>query len=188
MPAAYFSQRLAGAALLAAILVGGCAGTTPQSAPDITAERSAALKDDTPELIPVRRQGRYTLAELSPSAAQHDLLLQVVEVSMPAGARATVGDGLRHVLKRSGYQLCDDGLAAIELYGLPLPAAHLRLGPMTLREALHTLAGPAWKLRADVRAREVCFEPATEGTQPTSEPERPVAEVGEALPLSGGQP
>ncbi|WP_444978599.1 PFGI-1 class ICE element type IV pilus protein PilL2, partial [Achromobacter xylosoxidans] len=79
-------------------------------------------------------------------------------VSMPEDARATVGDGLRHVLKRSGYSLCQTAHAVIELYALPLPAAHLHLGPMTLRDALLTLAGPAWELHADDRARQICFE------------------------------
>src|SRR3546814_12412224 len=77
---------------------------------------------------------------------------------MPEDARATVGDGLRHVLKRSGYGLCQTAHAVIELYALPLPAAHLHLGPMTLRNALLTLAGPAWELHADDRARQICFE------------------------------
>ncbi|MEL7844931.1 integrating conjugative element protein pill, pfgi-1, partial [Pseudomonas aeruginosa] len=52
-------------------------------------------------------------------------------------------------LKRSGYGLCETAHAVIELYALPLPAAHLHLGPMTLRHALLTLAGPSWELHAD---------------------------------------
>ncbi|PDM34291.1 integrating conjugative element protein pill, pfgi-1, partial [Xanthomonas vasicola pv. vasculorum] len=73
-----------------------------------------------------------------------DLLLQTGDVSMPADARDTVGDGLRHVLKRSGYQLCETAHAVIELYALPLPVAHLNLGPMTLRNARVTVAVPSW--------------------------------------------
>ncbi|MDO2232289.1 integrating conjugative element protein pill, pfgi-1, partial [Escherichia coli] len=86
-----------------------------------------------PEYIPVVRYGRYTLVELAPTAAQRDLLLQAIDVSMPEEARATVGDGMRHVLKRSGYGLCETAHAVIELFALPLPAAHLHLGPMILR-------------------------------------------------------
>ena len=51
-------------------------------------------------------------------AAQRDLLVQTIDVSMPEEVRATVGDGLRHVLKRSGYQLCETPHAVIELYAL----------------------------------------------------------------------
>ena len=109
--------------------------------------------------IPVVRYGRYTLVELVPDAAQHDLLLQAVDVSMPPTLPATVGDALRYVLLRSGYRLCENDVEADALYELPLPAAHLDLGPTTLREALRTLAGPAWDLRIDDAARRVCFAP-----------------------------
>ena len=69
---------------------------------------------------------------------------------------ASVGDAMRHVLLRSGYRLCDAPEAAT-LYALPLPAAHLRLGPLMLRDALLTLAGPAWELSVDDLTRQVCF-------------------------------
>ncbi|MBI0570854.1 integrating conjugative element protein pill, pfgi-1, partial [Pectobacterium parmentieri] len=85
------------------------------------------VPDATPDFIPIVRYGRYTLVELAPNAAQRDLLLQVIDVAIPEDARATVGDGLRHVLKRSGYQLCETAQSLIELYSLPLPAAHLHM-------------------------------------------------------------
>ena len=46
---------------------------------------------------------------------------------------------------------------AAALYDLPLPAAHLQLGPLFLRDALLTLAGPAWELQVDDTTRRVCF-------------------------------
>ncbi|WP_051092247.1 PFGI-1 class ICE element type IV pilus protein PilL2 [Aromatoleum toluclasticum] len=104
--------------------------------------------------VSVTRYGRYTLVELVPEPAQRDLLQQTVEVSVPPTLDANVGDAMRHVLLRSGYRLCD---AAAALYALPLPAAHLRLGPLVLRDALLTLAGPAWDLSVDDLTRQVCF-------------------------------
>jgi len=89
---------------------------------------------------------------------------QVVEVSIPAGADRTVGEALHYVLIRSGFSLCETQEAA-QLYALPLPAAHLQLGPLSLRDALQTLAGPAWTLQVDSLARRVCFAPAP--THPT---------------------
>ncbi|MBP7654948.1 PFGI-1 class ICE element type IV pilus protein PilL2 [Pseudomonas aeruginosa] len=152
------TRRLAGASLLAAaVLTAGCATTAAPVAPPPIEEAISLPEPATPELVPVVRYGRYTLVELAPTAAQRDLLLQVVDVVLPEDVRATVGDGLRHVLMRSGYQLCETAHAVIELYSLPLPAAHLRLGPLTLRDALLTLAGPAWDLQVDDRARQVCF-------------------------------
>ena len=84
------------------------------------------------------------------------LLQQVIDISIPTTADATVGDAMRHVLLRSGYRLCD-AVEAATLYALPLPAAHLRLGPLMLRDALLTLAGPAWELSVDGLTRQVCF-------------------------------
>ena len=192
MPATHVSRRLVGAGLLAAALASGCATTTAPLVPDAIEGVSSAPEPEAPEFIPVVRYGRYTLVELTPTAAQRDLLLQTIDVFMPEDARATVGDGLRHVLKRSGYQLCETPRAVTELYVLPLPAAHLHLGPMTLRDALLTLAGPAWELHADDRARQICFErPADSAAiETTSEP--PAAETVQTFPLepsvSGGQP
>jgi len=178
--------------LLWSVLAGGCATTNAPVAPDTIEEVSAAPVPEAPEYIPVVRYGRYTLVELAPTAAQRDLLLQTIDVSMPADTRATVGDGLRHVLKRSGYQLCENAHTVIALYALPLPAAHLHLGPMTLRDALLTLAGPAWELHADNRARQICFERPGDSITADSTPAPPATEAVQTFPLapaaSGGQP
>jgi len=126
---------------------------------------------------------RYTLAELAPTAAQRDLLLQVVDVTLPQGVQATVGDGLRHVLKRSGWRLCEASPAVAELDALPLPAAHRVLEPMMLRDVLLTLAGSAWELRVDERVRQVCFvavDDAPDGAQDV--------DGVQTFPLAGAQP
>jgi len=71
---------------------------------------------------------------------------------------------------------------------IPLPAAHLYLGPMTLRDALLTLAGPAWDVQVDDRARQICFVPAGE---PSADPETdtPLAAPVQTFPIvDGGQP
>ncbi|EGT3576389.1 hypothetical protein F6T63_01525 [Citrobacter freundii] len=49
----------------------------------------------------------YTLLKLAPDVAQLGLILQVIGVALPEDSRATVGDGLRGALRRSGYQLCE---------------------------------------------------------------------------------
>ncbi|WP_123725910.1 hypothetical protein [Pseudomonas protegens] len=105
-----------------------------------------AATEATPISVPVVRYGRYTLVELVPEPHQRDLLQQVVEVTIPPRLGATVGDALQHILLRSGYQLCD--LSGISpLATLPLPAAHYRLGPLSLREGLLTLSGPCYRGR-----------------------------------------
>lgn len=108
--------------------------------------------------IPAVRYNRYTLVELVAEPAQRDLMQQIVEITVPPTLGTTVGDALHYVLLRSGYRLCASA-EATTLYTLPLPAAHLHLGPPTLRDALLTLAGPAWDISIDDAFRQVCFEP-----------------------------
>tara|TARA_R110002020_G_scaffold142060_3_gene314021 strand:- start:31781 stop:32287 length:507 start_codon:yes stop_codon:yes gene_type:complete len=144
------------ASLIVIALTAGCA-TSSVAPPVIEPEPETQARPVPEGWIPIVRYGRYTLVELVPEAAQQDLLLQVIDVSMPATLPATVGDALRYVLLRSGYTLCAADPDAAALHHLPLPAAHLRLGPLFLRDALLTLAGPAWELQVDDVARRVCF-------------------------------
>lgn len=160
--------------LIAAIVVSGCATSMARPAAAPTEEPAPTPLNTSkvpPGFIPVVRYGRYTLVELAPASAQKDLLLQVVDVALPDTRQATVGDALRHVLLRSGYQLCAAGDIAA-LNALPLPAAHYRLGPVLLRDALLTLAGPAWDLHVDDGARRICFTRVT----------LPAPEAGEQKP------
>lgn len=192
MPAIHPYRRLVGAGLLTSALVSGCVTTPAPLPPEPIEETSPVLEPEAPEFIPVVRYGRYTLVELAPMAAQRDLLLQIIDVTMPEDARATVGDGLRHVLKRSGYGLCQTAHAVIYLYALPLPVAHLHLGPMTLRDALITLAGPAWDLHANDQARQICFERSGASASAEHAPEPSATEAVQTSPLMpstpGGQP
>ena len=155
------------ALLVGCVLISGCAATGAANAPTATAvppepvlSARIIYPEPEPTLIPVARYGRYTLVELVPEPAQRDLTQQVIEVSIPPTFDANVGDALRHVLLRTGYRLCDTTEAAA-LYALPLPAAHLRLGPLSLRDALLALAGPAWELSVDDASRAVCFTRVT---------------------------
>lgn len=181
MPA--FSQNHLSQVLLCLLMTAALASCTTASAPTPPTPVEPAEKGPSasargvPEFIPVVRYGRYTLVELAPISAQQDLLLQVVDVTVPGTRTATVGDALRHVLLRSGYQLCSSSDIAA-LNALPLPASHYRLGPLLLRDALLTLAGPAWDLEVDDGARRICFtraaQPNTGGALPQSGPNAPV--------------
>jgi type IV pili sensor histidine kinase/response regulator len=144
-------------------LLSGCT-TTPATPDHIEAppDEIASVLDQG--LVPVVRYGRYTVIELVPQPAQRDLLQQAVEITIPPTLDATVGDAMRHVLLRSGYRLCD-GTEAAALYALPLPAAHLHLGPLLLRDALLVLAGPAWALSVDDRTREICFNRSADAAE-----------------------
>lgn len=164
-------RRPAGAVLLAAALASGCVTTKAPLTPGLREEASVVQEPKATHFIPAVRYGRYTLVELVPTAEQRNLLEQVVEVSIPSSAEAvTVGEGLRHVLRHTGYRLCEASPAESALFRLPLPAAHRHLGPLVLREALLTLAGPAWELQVDDVRRIVCFvqRPATVAPSPVA--------------------
>lgn len=165
--------------LLLAALAAGCA--TPPAPSPVPHAVTVAVPE--PENVPVVRYGRYTLVEITPTAAQQDLLLQVVDVSIPGTLHASVEDALRHVLQRSGYQLCSGG-DTDALDNLPLPAAHYRLGPLQLRDALLTLAGPARTLHVDHSTRRICF------SQPHATPVEAAPAIDESAPLQGsaGEP
>lgn len=166
LSASFLRHLAAPAAMAGAVLVAGCATKTPPPTPTPTPTPSigdpgmAAEQATSTGLpvgfVPIARYGRYTLVELVPQPVQRDLMGQVVEVAIPPGFDANVGDALRHIVLRTGYRLCDTAEAA-PLYALPLPAAHLRLGPLPLRDALLALAGPAWELSIDDGMRQVCF-------------------------------
>nr|WP_245903882.1 PilL N-terminal domain-containing protein [Sinimarinibacterium flocculans] len=135
-------------------LVGGCA-----TAPVVPPAPEVPVQEPTPDehWIPIVRYGRYTLVELVPETAQQDLMLQVIDISLSNVVPQTVGVALDHVLRRSGYRLCDIDTQMRVFYELPLPAVHQRLGPLFLHDALLTLAGPAWDLQVDDAERRVCF-------------------------------
>lgn len=145
----------------------GLSGTTSYATTEATADGREGPAAPPSGVSPsASRQGRFALVELEPAVGQRDLLQQIVETDAPNSLHATVGDGLHHLLARSGYRLCESDAAAT-LYALPLPAAHFHLGPMTLRDALSTLAGSAWKLSVDEVARVVCFSRTVEPDRST---------------------
>lgn len=104
------------------------------------------------------RYGRYTLVSTEPTTEQRDLLAQIIDVSIPSSLNPSVQDALQYVLQRSGYSLCPVTASVRVLFTRPLPAAHYRLGPISLLRALQVLAGPAWRPKTDEVSRSVCFE------------------------------
>lgn len=149
--------RLLPPMLLSYLSLTGCLTTEQMSTAPVV---ETAIAPPSAPYIPVQRYGRYTLVELTPEAAQQNLLLQVIDIDLPSTWSVSVSDALRYALLRSGYQLCEPTAENASLFALPLPAAHLKLGPMVLRDALQTLAGPAWALQTDEQLRQICFVPS----------------------------
>jgi conjugative transfer region protein (TIGR03748 family) len=104
--------------------------------------------------------GRYSLFSATPTVAQADLLEATITVQFPDRIQ-TVGEAVQHLLQQSGYRLADPeatGPESTYLFALALPAVQRSLGPMTLKRALETLAGPAFHLIEDPVHRLVAFE------------------------------
>ena len=104
--------------------------------------------------------GRYSVIAAVPTEAQVDLLATTLTIRFPERIQ-TLGESVRYLLQRSGYRLSSTasiGPDTVTLFALPLPAVHRSLGPMTLREALETLAGPAFNLVQDPIHRLITFE------------------------------
>ncbi|MGI6407671.1 MAG: hypothetical protein ACOX0Y_03040 [Thiopseudomonas sp.] len=113
-----------------------------------------------PSAEPVIREGRYRIVSTRPSAEQKDLLAQIIRYENKGGINVTVKTAMDYVTARSGYSLCSatTHTHVNTLYSLPLPDAHHNLGPMTLRNALQVLAGPAYSVEVDELTRGICFK------------------------------
>jgi conjugative transfer region protein (TIGR03748 family) len=108
--------------------------------------------------------GRYSLYKATPTQAQSELLATIMTVRFPNRIQG-VGEAVRYLLQRSGYRLADiksTGPDTAAMFDLPIPAVHRSLGPMTLRDALEILAGPAFHLVQDPVHRLVSFERCSE--------------------------
>lgn len=123
-----------------------------QVRPDLYPKGASAIPE------PVVRYGRYTLVSTDPSAEQRDLLSQIIHVTIPQSMSPNVHDAMSYVMQRSGYSLCPAQGEVKVLYALPLPASQYQLGPMTLRNTVQILAGPAWQVVVDEVSRNICFE------------------------------
>ncbi|WP_093633431.1 PFGI-1 class ICE element type IV pilus protein PilL2 [Paraburkholderia aspalathi] len=169
------------------VLSSGCATSAALSPPANASTTVALAPAEAVTPIPVVRYGRYALVELGADAAQRYLMQQVIDIALPGTTNATVGDAVRYLLLRSGYQPCAGDGEAGRLYALPLPAADLHLGPMTLHDALRTLAGSAWHVQVDEANRGVCFTPtattAASTVAPVSPPSGADGTPGAARPM-----
>ena len=158
--AGLFPQVTYAVVCLAGLLaLSGCATSKPAKTPDSVIPPATPQAHGESAISPpitVLRSGRYTLIELLPDASQRDLMQQMVDLSFPSPV-TTVGEALRYLLLHTGYRLCDTAPVKETFDAWPLPAAHLHLGPLTLRQAIELLAGAAWTPQVDENTRQVCF-------------------------------
>lgn len=104
--------------------------------------------------------GRYSTMKTTPTEAQKDIFETVVNIQFEKTV-TTVGDAMRQLLQDQGIRLAvpkSEDAPVHTLIALPLPQVHRQLGPISLRDALETLAGPVWRLVQDPINRFVSFE------------------------------
>ncbi len=104
--------------------------------------------------------GRYRSVVMRPDEHQVDLLSVVITRNFPEHVN-TVGKAVASLLDGSGYRLLSPKLAESyrsHLFAMPLPQVQRQLGPLSLRQALELLAGPAFRLVIDPTYRLVSFE------------------------------
>jgi conjugative transfer region protein (TIGR03748 family) len=107
----------------------------------------------------VESVGRYLTVSNKPLPQQRDLLSQMIQMRFSANVK-TVGDAVNHILRYSGYSLIAEDQRSTALNNTlqkPLPLLDRDFGPMTLRDALTILIGPAFTLSEDPLNREVDF-------------------------------
>ena len=157
------------------VSVAGCASNQPQSTITYIPGGSKNPEQLSPDIYPkgafsepepVIREGRYRIVSTRPSAEQRDLLAQIIQFQT-TNPHTNVKTALNQVTAGSGYSLCTatPGSEIDTLYKLPLPKAHQNIGPITLRNALQVLAGPAYQVEVDEARRGVCFKVRPDYTQ-----------------------
>lgn len=116
-----------------------------------------------PELanrIEIMQTGRYSQTKNIPPVDQLNPLKVVIKTRIPQSV-VSVRQAVEFLLARSGYQLADQSILSEEslsLLSLPLPSVQREIGPMTLDQALRTLAGEAFELVVDPVHRKIGFE------------------------------
>ena len=104
--------------------------------------------------------GRYSTMKTLPTEAQQNIFTTVTNIQFDSSI-TTVGEAMRYLLEDQGIRLAvpkSDEAKVHTLIALPLPQIHRQLGPISLRHALETLAGPVWRLVQDPIHRLVSFE------------------------------
>jgi conjugative transfer region protein (TIGR03748 family) len=104
--------------------------------------------------------GRYTSMDARPALSVRNPMRVVATVNFPKSHVQTVGDAVKHLLVRTGYELSAPaqlGDAQQALLGLALPESHRRIGPYRVEAILQALLGDSWAVQIDHGKRRVSF-------------------------------
>lgn len=128
---------------------------------------------------------RYSIQLTDATKAQKDPLQAVIkQVRFPSKVK-TVGVAINTVLKNSGYRIKAQHLEpkVKDLFRFPLPAIQRNMGPLTVEQALTTLAGEPWILVVDREHRLISFQLSeTSIVKPVTDTATKPTNIDELLP------
>ncbi len=107
----------------------------------------------------ITQVSRYQTVSNKPKFSQTNLLSQSIQVRFTQNIQ-TVGNAMNYLLRFSGYSLVPESQMSSALritLSKPLPIIDRELGPMSLRDGLITLSGPAFYLTQNPVSRVVDF-------------------------------
>lgn len=141
--------------------------------PPALVSRTAPQNDEAPAETQV---ARYTTVSTRPPDADANPMAVIAKVHFPRQVVKTVGDAVRYLLIRTGYQVVpadtlDPRVALV--FALPLPDNQRVLGPYRVDSMLGVLMGRPYQLVTDPAARTVTYTTAAAGRpveQPASSP------------------
>lgn len=140
----------------ALLVISGLFAASLATAGNIESSNAGTSSTGTSEV----QVGRYQSVIMRPAKNQVDLLSVVITRNLPQHVN-TVGQAVASLLDGSGYRLLSPKLAEpyrVHLFAMPLPDVQRQLGPLSLRQALELLGGPAHRLVIDPIYRLVSFE------------------------------
>jgi len=154
---------------VAATLTTGCASTsTVKKTNTMTVAKQACTLVNIatkplppPESSTAQRvqTGRYSMVKSEPTNEQSNLLDVMITVTIPYDIQ-TIGETVKYLLRRSGYQMMSEAIQGQEVskfLSRPLPYTHRKIGPMKLVDALNMLTSPAFVLVDNPVKREVGY-------------------------------
>ena len=163
--------------VVSAAFTAGCA--TPPDAraplPDVTREAPSVAPAPRAATAPSLALGanetavaRYTTLSAQPLEEDGNPLAVIAKVHFPRQVVNTVGEAVRYVLIRTGYQLAaedsiDPRVKAV--FALRLPDNQRTLGPFRVDAMLGVLMGQPYRLVTDPSARTVTYTAAPAGVE-----------------------
>jgi conjugative transfer region protein (TIGR03748 family) len=108
----------------------------------------------------VTQVGRYLTISNKPRLSQQELLSQIIQVRFPQNIQ-TIHEAMVYLLRFSGYDMISDNRMSKEFritLSKRLPLVDRELGPISLKDGLMVLAGPAFDLVEYPINREIDFQ------------------------------